>query len=84
MSKTIKRNRYCAEDTEDEIVTLKKKPGPKPSMTEEEALEKRRKTALDWYNKHKADEEFMENRRKYANDYYQRKKKKQLGDFEND
>ena len=75
MSKTIKRTRCIDDDFEDEVETkTKKKPGPKPSMTSEEAQDKRRKTALDWYNAHKADEEFMEKRRKYANEYYHRKK----------
>lgn len=78
MSKTIRRINYIGEDTEEydaPEVKTKKKPGPKPTMTNEEALDRRRKTALDWYHNHKSDEEFMEKRRKYANEYYARKKK---------
>lgn len=78
MSKTIRRINYIGEDADDyeELpeVKVKNKPGPKPSMTSEEAQDKRRKTALDYYHAHKADEEFMEKRRKYANEYYHRKK----------
>ena len=83
MSKTIRRINYIGEDAEEydePEVKVKKKPGPKPSMTNEEAQDKRRKTALDYYNAHKADDEFMEKRRQYANEYYARKKKKEVND----
>jgi hypothetical protein len=69
---------YIGEDADDyeELPPpkVKKKPGPKPTMTDEEALDRRRKTALDWYNERKSDAEFMEKRRKYAAEYYARKK----------
>lgn len=82
MSKTIRRINYVGEDAEeyDEPIKVKKKPGRKPTMTPEEAIEKKRKTALDYYHKHKVDEEFMEKRRVYATEHYQRKKKKELDD----